>query len=151
MSDLYFKLMSTLGCEHGGIARRSLCHHNCCDGENCVTWLEKQFAKLNEYEEGLKKLKSSFQWLSESIGDLGYRAWAEDNIGKIDALLGVAKEIILSEQKEPCDFCKYVYTIEATSYTYTEPIASLSGLSEINYCPKCGRPLSEEAPLCHIY
>jgi hypothetical protein len=145
MSNTYFKAMSVMGCEIGGIARRSLCCHNCCDGENCVTWLEKQFAKLNEYEEGLKKLRSSFQWLSESIRDLGYRAWAEDNIGKIDALLGVAKEIILSEQKEPCDFCKYVYTIEATSYTYTEPIASLSGLSEINYCPKCGRPLSEEA------
>lgn len=56
-----------------------------------------------------------------------------------------AEDVI--EQKEPCDFCKYIYTIEATSYTYTEPIASLSGLSEINYCPKCGRPLSEEAPL----
>jgi hypothetical protein len=48
----------------------------------------------------------------------------------------------LTEQKEPCDFCKHIYTIEATSYTYTEPIASLSGLNEINYCPKCGRPLN---------
>jgi hypothetical protein len=70
--------------------------------------------------------------------------------------LQIAKRIILSEQKEPignseqlteqkepCDFCKYIYTIEATSYTYTEPIASLSGLSEINYCPKCGRPLNQ--------
>ena len=45
--------------------------------------------------------------------------------------------------KKPCDFCKNIYTIEATSYTYTEPIASLSGLSEINYCPKCGRPLNQ--------
>lgn len=54
-----------------------------------------------------------------------------------------AKEIILSEQKEPCEYCKYIYTIEATSYAYTEPIASLSGLSEINYCPKCGRPLNQ--------
>lgn len=49
----------------------------------------------------------------------------------------------LTEQKEPCDFCKNIYTIEATSYTYTEPIASLSGLSENNYCPKCGRTLNQ--------
>ena len=45
------KAMSVMGCEIGGITRRNLCRHNCCDGENCVTWLEKQFAKLNEYEE----------------------------------------------------------------------------------------------------
>lgn len=51
MSNTYFKAMSVMGCEIGGITRRSLCRHNCCDGENCVTWLEKQFAKLNEYEE----------------------------------------------------------------------------------------------------
>ena len=44
------KAMSVMGCD-GGITRRNLCRHNCCDGENCVTWLEKQFAKLNEYEE----------------------------------------------------------------------------------------------------
>lgn len=50
-------------------------------------------------EEGLKKLRSSFQWLSESIRDLGYRAWAENNIGKIDALLGGAEDVI--DQKEP--------------------------------------------------
>lgn len=51
MSNTYFKAMSVMGCGIGDINRRSLCHHNCCDGENCVTWLEKQFAKLNEYEE----------------------------------------------------------------------------------------------------
>lgn len=51
MSNTYFKAISVIGCEIGGITRRSLCRHNCCDGENCVTWLEKQFAKLNEYEE----------------------------------------------------------------------------------------------------
>ena len=44
-------------------------------------------------EEGLKKLRSSFQWLSESIRDLGYRAWAEDNIDKIDALLGGTEDV----------------------------------------------------------
>ena len=39
-------------------------------------------------DNGLKKLRSSLQWLKETIHDLGYKAWAEDNIGKIDALLG---------------------------------------------------------------
>lgn len=225
MSDLYFKLMSAFGCEHGGIARRSSCRYNCCDSENCVTWLEKQFAKLNEYEEA--KADGRLVVLPETgIGDLsdGYHtfnelyhhrailfsvicnehpdiSWksklhhdgtmfdgmfivgintpegqatyhydinpywdmfrvrelekapewdghtSEQAIERIASLTREKAEKALRaedviEPKEPCDFCKYIYTIEATSYTYTEPIASLSGLSEINYCPKCGRSLS---------
>ncbi len=65
MSDLYFKLMSTFGCEHGGIASRSSCRYNCCDGENCVIWFERQFRRLAAYEssglspEEVQKLKKS--------------------------------------------------------------------------------------------
>ncbi len=78
MSNTYFKAMSVMGCEIGGITRRSLCRHNCCDGENCVTWLEKQFAKLNEYEEA--KADGRLVVLPETgIGDLsdGYHTFNE--------------------------------------------------------------------------
>lgn len=67
MSNTYFKAMSVMGCEIGGITRRSLCRHNCCDGENCVTWLEKQFAKLNEYEEA--KAEGRLVVLPCKVGD----------------------------------------------------------------------------------
>jgi len=71
MSNTYFKAMSVMGCEIGGITRRSLCRHNCCDGENCVTWLEKQFAKLNEYEEA--KADGRLKILPAKPGDIIYR------------------------------------------------------------------------------
>ena len=71
MSNTYFKAMSVMGCEIGGITRRSLCRHNCCDGENCVTWLEKQFAKLNEYEEA--KSDGRLKILPAKPGDIIYR------------------------------------------------------------------------------
>jgi len=70
MSNTYFKAMSVMGCEIGGITRRSLCRHNCCDGENCVTWLEKQFAKLNEYEEA--KADGRLVVLPCKVGDRVY-------------------------------------------------------------------------------
>ena len=70
MSNTYFKAMF-MGCEIGGITRRSLCRHNCCDGENCVTWLEKQFAKLNEYEEA--KAEGRMIILPAKPGDIIYR------------------------------------------------------------------------------
>ncbi len=70
MSNTYFKAMSVMGCEIGGITRRNLCHHNCCDGENCVTWLEKQFAKLNEYEEA--KAEGRLVVLPCRVGDNVY-------------------------------------------------------------------------------
>ena len=70
MSNTYFKAMSVMGCEIGGITRRSLCRHNCCDGENCVTWLEKQFAKLNEYEEA--KAEGRLVVLPCKVGDNVY-------------------------------------------------------------------------------
>ncbi len=77
--------MSVMGCEIGGITRRNLCRHNCCDGENCATWLEKQFAKLNEYEEAkadgrlvvlpckvgdaVWKIKSAFSYFTKPMED----------------------------------------------------------------------------------
>lgn len=79
------KAMSVMGCEIGGITRRNLCRHNCCDGENCATWLEKQFAKLNEYEEAkadgrlvvlpckvgdaVWKIKSAFSYFNKPMED----------------------------------------------------------------------------------
>lgn len=85
MSNTYFKAMSVMGCEIGGITRRNLCRHNCCDGENCATWLEKQFAKLNEYEEAkadgrlvvlpckvgdaVWKIKSAFSYFTKPMED----------------------------------------------------------------------------------
>ena len=71
MSNTYFKAMSVMGCEIGGITRRSLCRHNCCDGENCVTWLEKQFAKLNEYEEA--KADGRLVVLPCKVGDVVWK------------------------------------------------------------------------------
>jgi hypothetical protein len=71
MSNTYFKAMSVMGCEIGGITRRNVCRHNCCDGENCVTWLEKQFAKLNEYEEA--KAEGRLVVLPCKVGDSIYR------------------------------------------------------------------------------
>ena len=49
---------------------------------------DEQARTIMRLANGLKKLRSSLQWLKETIHDLDYKAWAEDNIGKIDALLG---------------------------------------------------------------
>lgn len=49
---------------------------------------DEQAGTIMRLDNGLKKLRSSLQWLKETIHDLDYKAWAEDNIGKIDALLG---------------------------------------------------------------
>ena len=54
---------------------------------------DEQARKTRQLEEGLKKLRSSLQWLKETIPNLDYRAWAEDNIGKIDALLGGKEDV----------------------------------------------------------
>ena len=81
MSNTYFKAMSVMGCEIGGITRRSLCHHNCCDGENCVTWLEKQFAKLNEYEEA--KADGRLVVLPCKVGDTVYHRSGQHTIDDI--------------------------------------------------------------------
>lgn len=64
------------------------------ENEKLKATLADKDEKMKRLEGGLKKLRSSFQWLSESIRDLGYRAWAEDNIDKIDALLGGAEDVI---------------------------------------------------------
>jgi hypothetical protein len=64
------KAMSVMGCD-GGITRRNLCRHNCCDGENCVTWLEKQFAKLNEYEQA--KAEGRLVVLPCKVGDVVWK------------------------------------------------------------------------------
>lgn len=51
MGNTHFKAMSVLGCERGNIAYRTNCKHNCCDGENCLTWLDKKFRDLAAYED----------------------------------------------------------------------------------------------------
>ena len=53
---------------------------------------DEQARTIMRLANGLKKLRSSLQWLKETIHDLDYKAWAEDNIGKIDALLGGAED-----------------------------------------------------------
>ena len=44
--NVHFKAMSVMGCDRDGLLRRAACKHNCCDGENCVTWLDRQFRRL---------------------------------------------------------------------------------------------------------
>jgi hypothetical protein len=106
MSNTYFKAMSVMGCEIGGITRRSLCRHNCCDGENCVTWLEKQFAKLNEYEEA--KADGRLVVLPCKTGEKVYR-YCNDAINEgtiINILLNVKTgEIGLEYEMPTCYTC----------------------------------------------
>ena len=106
MSNTYFKAISVMGCEIGGITRRSLCRHNCCDGENCVTWLEKQFAKLNEYEEA--KAEGRLVVLPCKIGEKVYR-YCNDAINEgtiINILLNVKTgEIGLEYEMPTCYTC----------------------------------------------
>jgi uncharacterized small protein (DUF1192 family) len=62
-----------------------------CDADHIAALTadkDEQAGTIMRLANGLKKLRSSLQWLKETIHDLGYKAWAEDNIGKIDALLG---------------------------------------------------------------
>ena len=56
--------------------------------ENADADKDEQARTIMRLANGLKKLRSSLQWLKETIPNLDYKAWAEDNIGKIDALLG---------------------------------------------------------------
>ena len=56
--------------------------------ENADADKDEQAGTIMRLANGLKKLRSSLQWLKETIPNLDYKAWAEDNIGKIDALLG---------------------------------------------------------------
>ena len=66
-----------------------------CDADHIAALTadkDEQAGTIMRLANGLKKLRSSLQWLKETIHDLGYKAWAEDNIGKIDALLGGAKD-----------------------------------------------------------
>ena len=66
-----------------------------CDADHIAaltTDKDEQARTIMRLANGLKKLRSSLQWLKETIHDLDYKAWAEDNIGKIDALLGGAKD-----------------------------------------------------------
>lgn len=62
-----------------------------CDADHIAALTadkDEQAGTIMRLANGLKKLRSSLQWLKETIHDLDYKAWAEDNIGKIDALLG---------------------------------------------------------------
>jgi hypothetical protein len=66
-----------------------------CDADHIAALTadkDEQAETIMRLANGLKKLRSSLQWLKETIHDLGYKAWAEDNIGKIDALLGGKEE-----------------------------------------------------------
>jgi chromosome segregation ATPase len=66
-----------------------------CDADHIAaltTDKDEQAGTIMRLDNGLKKLRSSLQWLKETIHDLDYKAWAEDNIGKIDALLGGAED-----------------------------------------------------------
>ena len=66
-----------------------------CDADHIAALTadkDEQAGTIMRLANGLKKLRSSLQWLKETIHDLDYKAWAEDNIGKIDALLGDAKD-----------------------------------------------------------
>ncbi len=56
--------------------------------ENADADKDEQAGTIMRLANGLKKLRGSLQWLKETIHDLDYKAWAEDDIGKIDALLG---------------------------------------------------------------
>ena len=56
--------------------------------ENADADKDEQAGTIMRLANGLKKLRSSLQWLKETIPNLDYKAWAEDNIGKIDVLLG---------------------------------------------------------------
>ena len=49
---------------------------------------DEQAGRIMQLDNGLKKLRTSFQWLSETINDLDYKSWAEYKIDEIDALLG---------------------------------------------------------------
>ena len=53
----YFKAMSVLGCEYSSTEARMRCHHNCCDGQNCLTWLSDRFMEL-------EKLRKESCWIS---------------------------------------------------------------------------------------
>jgi chromosome segregation ATPase len=67
-----------------------------CDADHIAaltTDKDEQAGTIMRLDNGLKKLRSSLQWLKETIHDLDYRAWAEDNIGKIDALLGGKEDV----------------------------------------------------------
>ena len=62
-----------------------------CDADHIAALTadkDEQAGTIMRLANGLKKLRSSLQWLKETIPNLDYKAWAEDNIGKIDALLG---------------------------------------------------------------
>jgi chromosome segregation ATPase len=66
-----------------------------CDADHIAALTadkDEQAGTIMRLANGLKKLRSSLQWLKETIPNLDYKAWAEDNIGKIDALLGGAKD-----------------------------------------------------------
>ncbi len=51
MSNIHFKGLSVLGCERGYASYRSSCRLNCCNGEHCLSWLDKQFRRLDAYED----------------------------------------------------------------------------------------------------
>ena len=55
-TTMYFKAMSVLGCEYSSTEARGRCHHNCCDGQNCLAWLSDRFVEL-------EKLRKENRWI----------------------------------------------------------------------------------------
>ena len=51
MSNVYCRAMSVLGCQPAALKIRKSCTQDCCDGENCISWFDKQFSRLAAYED----------------------------------------------------------------------------------------------------
>lgn len=51
MSNVYCRVMSVLGCQPVALKIRKSCTQDCCGGENCISWFDKQFNRLAEYED----------------------------------------------------------------------------------------------------
>ena len=47
--DTYTKFMQVMGCGIQNLESRTRCGHNCCDGENCVMWLNDAFMDYQKY------------------------------------------------------------------------------------------------------
>lgn len=60
--------------------------------------------------------------------------------------LEIAKEIVLSEQKEPCRFCKDIKGIKYQKMAgnlLDGTTITIVGDTKCDYCPICGRPLNQ--------
>jgi hypothetical protein len=99
MNNVHFKAMAVLGCDLADVRRRGACKHNCCDGENCLIWLDKQFGRLMKYDEsGLSP---------EEVQELA-KAKAEGRLLVLPCKVGTRVWVI----GQDCDLCHDMYTEE---------------------------------------